>query len=106
MSVTNVVHRWIKKLFTLKFNIGTPVDILNVTSQRLMTLTLIITIKIVLNVGPKTLTIIGEYNMPKKMADCGFRIRVRVSRVSRTLTIYDRICVLLWKFLPTSNHII
>ena len=60
----------------------------NVTSQPLITLKLTLTIKRVFNVGPKTLTLILIYkrNAPKKTADCGFRISVRVSRLSLTLT--------------------
>ena len=53
------------------------------------------------SVEPETLTLIPRFNLPKKMADCGFRIRVRVSRLSLTLTATSN-CIVL--FLPTHLH--
>ena len=47
-----------KKHFTVRSLIATPVDILNVRSQSLITLNLTLTIKTVLHVGPETLTLI------------------------------------------------
>ena len=51
-----------------------PVDAVNVTLQPLITL--ILTIRMVLNVGPITLPLIRKVKWPKKTEDCVFRIRV------------------------------
>ena len=70
----------------------TPVHVSMITSWPITSLTPTITIKRVLNLWLEIPTLIIGKLKPKKTVDCGLGIRVRVSRLSRTLTATSNAC--------------